>query len=179
MTRMTDQATPPSRPAKSRWRGWAVNILLIALVFGGVQWWKARPLAHGQAPALAGMDLAGQRLDLRDYRGEPVLVHFWASWCPVCRLVDGAVASIAEDHPVITVALQSGGPPEIRAFLREAGLDLPVIPDAYGEVSSRWGVAGVPATFVIDGDGQIRYATVGASTGPGLRLRLWMANRAD
>ncbi|NEX19025.1 protein disulfide oxidoreductase [Thiorhodococcus mannitoliphagus] len=176
---MTDPAKPSSKPPVSRWRGWAFNVALIVLIFGGVQWWKARPLASGEAPLLAGVTIEGTPLDLRDYRGQTVMVHFWASWCPVCRVMDGAVEAISKDHPVISVALQSGGPGELRDFMHTSGLSFPVLPDANGEISSRWGVAGVPTTFVVDAAGQIRQATVGASSGPGLRARLWMASQAE
>jgi peroxiredoxin len=80
---------------------------------------------------------------------------------------------------VITVALQSGSPEEFRDFLRKSGHDFPVIADPEGQIARRWGVQGVPATFVLDAAGRIRFASVGVSTGPGLRLRLWSASRGD
>ena len=159
----------------ARWRTWLVNIGLAILILGGVQWWQARPLAKGEAPALAGPDLTGAWVDLRDLGGEPVLVHFWASWCPVCRAMDGFVDAIARDHRVLTVALQSGEAAEILSYLEAADLDFPVVPDPDGSIARRWGVAGVPASFVIDPEGRIASATVGLSTEPGLRLRLWAA----
>ncbi|BCU05840.1 hypothetical protein Atep_05170 [Allochromatium tepidum] len=62
----------------------------------------------GEAPPLVGVTLEGTPIDLADRRGRPVLVHFWATWCPVCRITDGTIDAIAEDHAVVTVALQSG-----------------------------------------------------------------------
>lgn len=171
-------ASASSNPWRSRLRGWAINILLILLVFGGVQWWKARPLATGEAPPLADAMLDGSPLDLRDLAGRPVLVHFWATWCPVCRVMDGTIDAIAEDHAVIAVALQSGTPAEIRGYLREHGLRFPVVPDPDGRIAGLWGVSGVPTSFVVDASGRIRDATVGLSSGPGLRARLWMAGRS-
>ncbi|MBP7983398.1 MAG: protein disulfide oxidoreductase [Chromatiaceae bacterium] len=170
-------ATDPGLPGdrSSRWRRWLVNIGLVLLILGGVQWWQARPLAKGEAPPLAGLDQTGAWVDLRDLGGEPVLVHFWASWCPVCRAMDGFVDAIARDHRVLTVALQSGEAGEILSYLRAADLDFPVMPDPDGGIARRWGVGGVPASFVIDPEGRIASATVGLSTEPGLRLRLWAA----
>lgn len=173
----SDQDQPPARLRPLR--GWLVNIVLILLIFAGIQWWKARPLASGEAPPLAGETLNGATLDLASYRGAPVLVHFWASWCPVCKAMDGTIDSIAADHPVVTVAMQSGDLTEIRRFMAEANLGFTVIPDPYGQIASLWGVQGVPASFVLDPTGRIAYSTIGFSSEPGLRARLWGAARAE
>jgi len=167
-----------AQPAR-RLRAWLINSVLILLVFWGVQWWKARPLVEGEAPPLAGFTLDGRALDLTDLQGRPVLVHFWASWCPMCQLMDGAIESIARDHPVVTVAMQSGHPDELRRFMAEAGHTYPVIADPAGQIASRWGVVGVPASFVVDAAGRIRSSTIGVSTEPGLRFRLWIADQAS
>lgn len=173
--------TPPTpehaeTPARRRpWR-WLLDLTLVLIVLLGLQWWKARPLASGEAPPLSGTNLQGQALDLATYRGQPLLVHFWATWCPVCRLGDRSIDAIARDHRVITVALQSGEPAEILQFMATEGLSFDVIPDESGALSSEWGVSGVPATFILDSEGRIAHSTVGFSTEWGLRARLWSAN---
>jgi thiol-disulfide isomerase/thioredoxin len=160
---------------KTRRFGWLPQLLLLVAVFALIQWWRAAPLASGQAPPLAGELVAGGRADLAALRGEPVLVHFWASWCPICRLGDGEIDALAKDFQVITVAMQSGSASEVRAHLQREDLSFPAISDAYGELASQWGVQAVPASFVVDGKGEIRFATVGHTTGIGLRARLWAA----
>jgi thiol-disulfide isomerase/thioredoxin len=141
-----------------------------------VQAWLARDLARGAAPPLPAPDLAargappdGQALE------RPALVYFWATWCPTCDLQGGAVSRIARDHPVVTVALQSGGAGEVRSHLAAAGLDFPVVLDPGGRMAAAWGVQGVPAAFVVLPGGEIRFAERGYRTGPGLRARLWWA----
>jgi thiol-disulfide isomerase/thioredoxin len=166
-----------------RWRRWVMDVAVVIGIVLAVQWWQARSLASGAAPPLAGPEI-GQEiglaandgwLDIARLRGAPVLVHFWGSWCPICRLMDGTVARIAEDHTVVSVALQSGSAPEVRTYLEQNGLALPVVLDPDGRLARDWGVTGVPASFVLDAEGRIRFATRGASSGPGLRLRLWLA----
>jgi thiol-disulfide isomerase/thioredoxin len=167
--------TPPRRP----WLRLS-NLLLILAAFAVIHWWRTEPLASGDAPPLKGRLVAGDKVfDLAQLRGRPSLVHFWASWCPVCKLGDEAIDSIARDFPVITVAMQSGDPSDILAHLRKEGLSFPVIPDPYGELASAWGVQGVPATFVLDGNGEIRFATMGYTTEVGLRGRLWAATALE
>jgi thiol-disulfide isomerase/thioredoxin len=173
---------PKPTPAQSR-RSWLINIALILAVFIGVQWWQARPLVSGPAPALAGTLLDGHHFDLAKDRagrnGEPTLVYFWATWCPVCRLGQGGIDAIAHDHPVISVAMQSGDADDIQGFMAEQGIAFPVLPDPDGSLASAWGVTGVPASFVIDETGRIRFAGVGHTTEVGLRARLWVASHID
>jgi len=162
-------------PSRRSWLS-LTNLLLILAAFAVVYWWRTEPLASGDAPALAGRLVGGdERFDLAEMRGRPALVHFWASWCPVCKLGDDAIESIAKDCPVITVAMQSGGPSDILTHLRKEGLSFPALADPYGELASAWGVQGVPATFVLDSRGKIRFATMGYTTEIGLRGRLWAA----
>ena len=105
-----------------------------------------------------------------------MLVHFWATWCPICRAEQGSIAAIAHDYPnVITVAMQSGTPQEVSRHMHEQGIDFPVVNDQDGMLSGAWGVHAVPVSFIIAPDGQVRFIEVGYTTGIGLRLRLWLA----
>ena len=155
--------------------GWLGQAALVAAVLVGAHLWATRDAARGPAPELSGTLLDGRALPLDDYRGRPLLVYFWATWCPVCRLDQGAIAAVAQDHPVVTVAMQSGDAAAVAAHLAAQGLSFPVRVDEDGAVAAAWGVRGVPTAFVVDGDGQIRYVTTGVTTRWGLRLRLWLA----
>ncbi|MFA7386041.1 MAG: protein disulfide oxidoreductase [Thiohalobacteraceae bacterium] len=165
-------------PKRSRryWR-WLRDLGLVLLVVFGVHLYQTRDTVGGPAPPLAGTDIHGQRQDLASLRGEPVLVHFWATWCPICALEQDSIEAIAADWPVLSVALEDTGSEELRAFMAREGLSFPVLRDVDGGFASRFGVRGVPTSFVVDGTGRIRFTTVGYTTGPGLRLRLWLAAR--
>ena len=126
-------------------------------------------MVSGTAPALQGVSLAGQPYTLPAHPARPVLVHFWATWCPICRAEQGSIAAIAHDYPdVITIAMQSGKPEEVAGYLRAQGVDFPVVNDASGNLSNAWGVHAVPASFIIAPDGQIRFVEVGYTTGLGI-----------
>ena len=169
-------AVGTTRP--SVWRRlsrWLAEAALLAAVLLGVQLWTTRDAVSGVAPAFEAELLDGRVVSLADYRGEPLLVHFWATWCPACRFEQGTVESIARDHQVLTVAMQSGSAPELVAYVAEHRIDFPVHVDEHGEMAARWGVTGLPTSFVLDGRGRIRHVTAGFTTGLGLRLRLWLA----
>ena len=103
------------------------------------------------------------------------MIHFWATWCPVCRLELDNIAALQPEHRVITLAMMSGTDGEILDYLKETKIDFPVISDPQGSIAQNWGVTGVPATFILDGEGRIRFVEVGYTTTLGLRARLWLA----
>lgn len=150
--------------------------LVLAVVYGA-HFYMTRGTASGEAPALSGVTLQGEAVSLDALRGRPVLVHFWASWCPVCRMEETSIQALADRHAVLTVALDDVPEAELRDYLRSHALDFPVLHDPGSELGARWGVRGVPASFVIDPGGRIAFREVGYTTGIGLRLRLWWASR--
>ena len=107
--------------------------------------------------------------------GRPVLVYFWASWCAICRMQHGAIADIAREHPVVSVAMRSGDAAAVRRHLTEQAAAFDVINDPHGLHAARWGVGAVPASFIVDARGRVRFVEVGYTTGWGLRWRLWWA----
>jgi len=148
---------------------------VVLLLILGVRAWQQSGVASGPAPALTGVLLDGKTVTLAAYAGRPLLVHFWATWCPVCRAEQGSIDALAHDAAVITVAMQSGDREAVVQHLRKEALSFPVLNDPDGVIAAQWGVRAVPASFVVDGAGQIRYVEVGYTTGIGLRLRLWLA----
>jgi thiol-disulfide isomerase/thioredoxin len=172
-----ETAAAGDKPRPRRLRGLLINIAIVLVIFLGVQWFKSRPLASGTAPALTGQAVSGEMVDLGALRGAPVLVHFWATWCPTCKLEEGSIDAIARDYQVVTVAMQSGSERDIADYLRERSLGFDAVADPYGEIATAWGVRGVPASFVVGADGEIRFGAVGYTPGIGLRAHLWAAGQ--
>ena len=72
----------PQRPV----RRWVWNILFILLMLASLHVWQTRHMETGELPAIAGWMVDGSRYVAEDWEGRPRLIHFWATWCPVCRL---------------------------------------------------------------------------------------------
>ena len=149
-------------------------MLIIAVVLL-VRAWLARDLAQGPAPELEANLLDGSPVSLADYADRAMLLHFWATWCPICRLEEGEIMRLSRSHPVLTVAMQSGSPSEVEAHLTERERELDVVNDPDGALARRYGVRAVPSTFIIDRDGQIVFRKQGYAPPLELRLRLWLA----
>ena len=78
---------------------------------------------------------------------------------------------------MITVAMSSGDDEAVRAHMKKNGLRFKVVNDESGQIAQEWGVHAVPATFIIDATGEIRFVEMGYSSRPGLMLRHWLTEK--
>lgn len=152
-----------------------LELLVLLLIYLAIKAYIQRDLFQGAIPPLQTTLLNGQTVDLPSYHGEPLLLHFWATWCKVCSLEENSIDAISRDHAVLTVAMNSGSNKEIDAYLRDNNLSFPVVNDNSGKLAQQFGVSGVPTSFIINSRGEIVYTEVGYTTSWGLRLRLWLA----
>jgi peroxiredoxin len=124
------------------------------------------PTDVGQrAPEFALETLDGQTVRLGDLRGRVVLLNFWATWCTPCRaempeIQNAYEANQARGFDVLAINLQER-PEEIRPFLGELGLSFPVLLDREGAVSRQYLARALPASYLIDREGIIRYGRIG------------------
>jgi peroxiredoxin len=118
------------------------------------------------APAMTLPDLSGRPHRLSDYRGRPVLVSFWAVWCPPCRRELAALADLHRrlaDTPIALFAVNLGDSLErIAAFLADhPAPDLPVLTDADKSMTAPWHVRGLPLAYAIGRNGTLRLGALG------------------
>ena len=107
---------------------------LLVLVFLVVQAWLTRDAPRGAAPEIRGTLLDGSPITLSSLQGQPVLLHFWATWCPICSLEQGSIVAIAQQHRVLTIAIDEG-PAKARRVASQ------VIGDSRGDGEKPSGVA--------------------------------------
>jgi len=160
---------------KKKYSRWIIEIVLILIVITAVKLWVQRDVVTGVAPDITAPLLSGQPFDLYQSKQRPILVYFWATWCPVCKLQRSSIENISKDHALISIAMQSGHNEEVKKYMREENLSFKVINDEYGALSKKYNIRGVPAAFIINKENKIEFIEVGYSTELGLRLRLWWA----
>lgn len=112
-----------------------------------------------QAPELSLPDLGGRLVTLSESRGRVVLLNFWATWCDSCREEVPALAALnrrlaGKPFTLLSVSLDEDAAKAVPPFAQKHGVNYPVLA-ADGKTLGRWGVRGLPATFLIGPDGAV------------------------
>lgn len=165
----------PVRPRRP-WLSWLRDAALVLAVFVGLQAWLTRDVVRGELPVLRGTLLATTGADAAAWRAtvgsDGFVLYVWATWCGVCRVIEGNVDMLARDAPLLTVAMQSGAAGQLQQHLNARGLRWAVLNDPDGAIARQLGVAAVPTFLFIDRHGRVRSVTQGYTTTLGLRARL-------
>ena len=103
---------------------------------------------------------------------KPLIIHFWATWCPTCKFEAANIEKISKDYEVITIALQSGTKEEIKKYLQENNLTFRVVNEENGDFSSKFNIKAFPTTFIYDKEKNIKFTEVGYTTTAGLYSRM-------
>lgn len=109
-------------------------------------------------------------------KNEPILIHFWATWCPTCKAEAPNIQTISENYNVLTIALKSGSDTEIEEYLKSRGLNFKVVNDIDGAITEKFEISIFPTTIVYDKNGEVFFSDVGYTSTLGLWLRMWWAN---
>ncbi len=118
------------------------------------------------APEFQLQNLDGQTVSLSSLRGSPVMLNFWATWCPPCREEMPYMQQIHEEwsgRGLVLLAIDVGeSPAQVESFMQSHNLSLPVLLDTKKNVAQKYNISGIPTTFFIDKDGVIQEKIIGA-----------------
>jgi thiol-disulfide isomerase/thioredoxin len=116
--------------------------------------------------------ISGEDITLAGNGSKPTIIHFWATWCPTCKLEAPNLESIKDEAHLVTIAVNSGSNSELKKFMKERGYSYAVVNDRDGILSNKFGVGAFPTTFIYDSNGSLEFSEVGYSTTLGLKARL-------
>lgn len=161
----------------------AVPALLIVLGLTGV--WQpavrftsllglAPVVTSGGMPDWSLKDLNGATVTSAEYKGKVVLVNFWATWCPPCVAEIPGFIKVQEEYrarglTILGFSMDEGDPQVVRDFVKNNGINYPILMGNAGVATAFGGVNGIPASFLIDQDGNIALHHTGLLTADALR----------
>ena len=166
-------------------RGWLISAaivpLALATILGVVLAVRVGVIHAGievgdPAPPIVLADLSGQPLRLSDHAGQPVIVYFWASWCPSCidefPLLEVALTAHAADGLTVLGVIYRDRSEPAAAFMSSLGATWSSAMDPDEAVAGAYGIYGAPEAFFIDGGGVVRARQIGPFTEADLQEHL-------
>jgi thiol-disulfide isomerase/thioredoxin len=118
----------------------------------------------GLAPDFSLQDMDGETFELKKTRGHWVFLHFWASWCGPCKKEMPAVQHLAnsmQDNLQIVMINTAEDDDTVFTFLAAINVELNSLIDKDGLVTEEWKPRGLPTTFLINPQGEIKYQAIG------------------
>ena len=111
-------------------------------------------------------DLSGKPERFRKFKGKVVLLNFWATWCPPCRVEMPSMERLyqtyrADGFVVVAISIDRAPAAKVKAFVKELGLSFPVLHDRDSSIARLYSVPGVPTSYLIGARGRIAYRAVG------------------
>ncbi len=123
-------------------------------------------MVNREAPGFILTTFKEPTISLQDLRGKPVVINFWASWCPPCRIEAPLIEKTWRAYKnrgliFLGVNIQDRKEDALN-YIREFDITYPNGPDPTGEISIDYGVSGLPVTFFISSQGEVVRRWVGA-----------------
>jgi thiol-disulfide isomerase/thioredoxin len=151
------------------WRRWLPWIAVALVVVEGTYLLGTPAAPAGSAPRFVAQTLTKpvEERTMDDYRGSPLLVNVWATWCDPCREEMPSLERLYREYRdrglrVVAISIDDGGQVDlINEFVGEHGLTFDVLHDPKSAIMRQYPVRGVPQTFLVSRDGEIiatRYA---------------------
>jgi len=125
---------------------------------------SASSLIGLQAPGFELASLTGHSLKLEDYKGIPVVINFWATWCAPCKeempVLQDRYKIYGHRFAILAVNFEEE-PKDVQPYIEKLKLTFPILLDSQGKAADLYHVIGMPTTFFLDKDGIVRAMYIG------------------
>ncbi|HEY9189863.1 MAG TPA: protein disulfide oxidoreductase [Sulfurovum sp.] len=151
----------------------ALILVLLVVLSNIISYLRKPELSSTKLPQIEAKLLDGNTFKVQE--GKPLLVYFWAEWCPTCKWQSPNIETIAQSYNVLTIAVNSGSDEAIKRHMRKQGLSFKVVNDWSGTYAKAFNVEVYPTVFMYDRKGELKFTEVGYTTTAGLLARLkWL-----
>lgn len=106
----------------------------------------------------------------------PILIHFWTTWCPICKVEAQNIQRVSKEYDVVTIVVGSNNKQTIQEYLEKNNLDFKVINDADNQLANKFNITVYPTTLIYDRKKNLLFSDVGYTSTLGLFLRMFWAN---
>ncbi len=175
MVEMSPDSTSPA-PGRHRWTRGSIGLAfimvlaLLGLLAWGLKKVQAGPVQSGSAPEFSLTGFDGRKATLSELRGQIVIINFWASWCPPCREEAAYLEQTwrkYKDKGVVFIGVDYVDTEnEALAYIKEFDITYINGPDIGTQISQAYNIQGVPETYYVAKNGELRGMHIGPLKSP-------------
>lgn len=147
-----------------------IFLVLILIISNGVSYFRSQDLNKEKLDIETVKLMDNSIYEVKE--NKPLVVHFWATWCPTCEFEASNIEKISKDFQVITIAVQSGSKDEIKDYLEKNNLSFKVVNDIDGFYSRKFNIKAFPTTLIFDSNKNLKFSEVGYTSTLGLYARV-------
>ena len=118
-----------------------------------------------EAPEFTVTDLSGKKVSFSSFRGKPILLNFWATWCSYCRKERqylNSLHKLYKDKGLVIVAVSTDKSSEtVKRYMKKMPADFVVLHDTDNQAAEQYGVYSLPTSFLINRKGIIKHKFIG------------------
>ncbi len=127
--------------------------------------WVMEKLVGKEAPEFTVKDLSGKNVSLSSFKGKPILLNFWATWCPYCRKERPYLNSLYHEYKdrglvIITVSTDKSAK-MVRRYVKKVPMDMVVLHDTNNKAAETYNIGSLPISFLIDRNWIIKHKSMG------------------
>ena len=147
-----------------------ITLVLLFVISNLISYIRQPDLGTTQLPKVEAELIDGSIYTV--HKNKPVILHFWATSCPACKLEAPNIEVVSKKYEVLSIAVNSGSDEHIKAYMQEHGLGFNVLNDKEGKWAGSFKIDRYPTTFIYDAKGKLRFTEVGYTTTAGLLARM-------
>jgi len=146
------------------------GLVVLFVLSTAISYFKAPNLDFENIPNLEVKLLDGTTYTQE--KDKPLVIHFWAKWCRVCKLEIQNIEDLSKKYNVLTIAVNSGSNDELKSYMKEKNLSFKVINDIDSKWAKKFKVEAFPTTFIYNSRSELKFTEVGYTTTAGLLTRI-------
>jgi thiol-disulfide isomerase/thioredoxin len=150
----------------------AIGLFLLFVLSNVMSYLRKPHLESHTLPQIKSRLIDNTLFDTKSLKGKPVVIHFWATWCPTCKIEVANIQALSQKYELLSIAVASGSNRVLQRYMEENGLNFKVLNDSDGSFSKQFKVEAFPTTFIYDSKGELQFTEVGYTTTAGLLARM-------
>ena len=151
-----------------------IFILMVFIISLVINYLRKPEIDSNSLSYLQGKTIEGKNLN--EFKKElPLVLHFWGTWCPICKQEAPNIQTISENYNVLTVAVDSGNDKRLKDWLKSRNLSFSVYNDTTGSLAKKFKIKVFPTTIIFGRSGKIKFIESGYTSTLGLISRIKLA----